>query len=191
MIFPQFPFGPKQQIAYPANNPEITVDIDQRKYWGTESSGQGYLPVLGYERRLNPEHAKAQEITLNGDVVYTGPAHESQYLFEWKLQNLPPEIWFALWGIYFRQQAELEPVLLLDRRLAMQEANPRKRARVGVVSNGPSVPGLIYYWGAFHVFLAFNEADYTAISQSGLYELSFKGQEILPPRSPGQDLVWE
>lgn len=187
--YPRFPFGGEQRFLYPESDPEIQVDINQRKYWAPNKADQGYLPLIGYDRRLNPECLISQEVSALGVSIWKGPAYR-QYLFEWRLQNLPPEIYFALWGMYFRQQSEKEAVLLLDRGLAVSEPTPRTRAKVGNLTGATAVPGMTFYWGIFRLFLQFDEAEYLAIPQNGTFDLSFKAQEQLPAPTTEQDMGW-
>lgn len=175
-----FPFGNAQ--AFSLGSLSVSISAANREYAAGE--GEGYLPVLGYDRKNNMDFIAKAAYNSFGTTVWEGPSFAIPQVFEWRLQRLTLAKYEAFWGLWRIQQKTKQAVILNDQRLAMSEPTPKTRQSVGTVTGAPTIPGIEYFWGVFKLELLFDESQYRrrprlCTENVHLYDLSFKAREIL------------
>ncbi|NCJ06686.1 hypothetical protein GS597_09235 [Synechococcales cyanobacterium C] len=173
-----FPFGESQTFVYGQGGGQISVVLSEQNF--AAGAGEGYLALLGYDRQTDPTYQTQNIYNARNQSFWVSPQADPQ-VFAWSLQELSAAQYFGLWGMYLRQQVELQPVTLLDQRLAMQVPSPRARAKVGALTGAPAISGCEFIWPIYKVWLDFSGSPRQAVGDH--YTLQFQAKEILP--APG------
>lgn len=164
--------GETQTLRYGAGATEIVVALSSYNF--KPGQGQGYQPLIGYDRVLDSEYRRSITRSAIGIPYWRGPSFAAPHKFAWSLQMLSHAQLQDLQAICLRQQRDRLPARLVDQRLALTEPSPRTRAKIGPFILGAS-PGTIAYWAQFDVELEHDPPQFFA---DGLWELSLRGKEI-------------
>lgn len=166
--------GTTQELRYGQGASLITVVLNNRNFRAKD--GRGYLPTLGYDRVQSADLLRSTLRSTLGQPYWRGPSFRAPEEFAWSLQSLSDAQLWAIQAILLRQQAELSPVRLLDRRLAYQEPAPQSRARIGSLL--PGLPGMVCYWAQFDIEL--RRAGEIAFRRDGDHQIDLAAVELLP-----------
>lgn len=164
--------GESQTLRYGTGATEIVVALSSYNF--KPGQGQGYQPLIGYDRVLDSEYRRSITRSTTGTPYWRGPSFAAPHKFVWSLQLLTHAQLRDIQAICLRQQRDRLPARLIDQRLALSEASPRTRAKIGPLILGAS-PGTIAYWAQFEVEL---EHDPPVFFADGLWELSLRGKEM-------------
>lgn len=172
---PTFPFGAYQRFTYGAL--EVVLNYADNRFMGGQ--GQTLLDEWGYDRYQDTEYLPKTTYGYHGASHWAAPPFNAPYKFEWKLQTLPKEDYFTLWAMYRQSLKDRQPIRLDDARLALDEPAPRNRAKVGTVTDAPTIAGMGFFFARFNIVLSL-ERDRGRF-QNG-YTLNMSAIEFDPDR---------
>lgn len=147
-------FGTSQTLTYGSGAGQIQVHLTNDNFVPTE--GEGHMPQLGYDRSLETDHLLRISRTAMGTPVLIKHVYSPFQKLKFNLRLNDQQL-LALWGIWLRQNKEKLPVILDDQRLAMLEATPRNRAKVGTVTGIVAPVGCEVFWPRMAILLVVEE----------------------------------
>lgn len=187
-----FPFGTQLRLTYDAGTAnQIQVVLTENNF---TQGDRGTLKLIGHRRNNVSGDAPQYQETAMGTTVRTGPVYRPKQEFEDALVDLTVQQAYGISGMVARQAEEsstlttnnytrhlIKPIIYDDQLLAMFEASPRTRPKIGIMIGAPTIPGIDYYWGRFGVVI-FLDPDWERWGcDAGRYQMKITARELYPP----------